>query len=130
MAFTMVLLAIAAAVALLLGSIGVYGVMSYLVTQRTAEIGVRLALGANPRGIALMILRQGGLVALAGAAVGLGTALAVGRLIESLLYEISPRDLSTFAVMTIALLAGAGLACWVPARRASRLNPVEALRTD
>ena len=92
MAFTMVLLAIAAGVALMLGVIGIYGVMSYIVSQRTGEIGVRLALGAEPGSVARMIVRQGGVVALAGLAVGLAAAFAGSRLIESLLYGVSPRD--------------------------------------
>jgi len=92
MAFTMVLVAIAASVALMLGMIGIFGVMSYVVTQRTGEIGVRLALGAEPASVARMVVRQGGLVALAGIAIGLATALAGSRLIESLLYGVSSRD--------------------------------------
>jgi predicted permease len=130
MAFTMTLIAAAAAVALLLGIIGIYGVMSYIVSQRTAEIGVRLALGAEPRSVAAMILRQGSTVAIAGAAIGLVAALAGSRLIASLLYGISPRDPAVFAGTTLLLLAVAGLACWLPARRAARLSPLEALRTD
>jgi putative ABC transport system permease protein len=130
MAFTMMLLAIAAGVALMLGMIGIYGVMSYVVTQRTGEIGVRLALGAKPAEVSGMIVRQGGLVALAGIAIGLAAALAGSRLIESLLYGVSSRDPGVFATMTLALLAVALLACWLPARRAARLNPIDALRMD
>ncbi len=130
MAFTMVLLAIAAAVALMLGVIGIYGVMSYIVTQRTAEIGVRLALGAEPGSVSAQIVRQGGLVALAGVAVGLAAALAGSRVIASLLYGVSPRDPAVFAATTLTLLAVALVACWLPARRAARLSPLEALRTD
>lgn len=130
MAFTMVLLTVAAGVALLLGLIGIYGVISYIVSQRTGEIGVRLALGAEPGRVAGMMVRQGGTVALAGIAVGLGAALAGSRLIESLLYDVSPRDPSVFAATTLTLLAVAVLACWLPARRAARISPVEALRTD
>jgi putative ABC transport system permease protein len=130
MAFTMVLLTIAAAVTLLLGAIGVYGVMSYVVSQRTGEIGVRLALGAEPGNVAGMIARQGGLVALAGAAVGLGVAFAGTRLIGSLLYDVSPRDPGVFAATAMLLVAVALAACWLPARRASRLSPMEALRTE
>jgi putative ABC transport system permease protein len=130
MAFTMVLLAIAASVALTLGTIGIYGVMSYIVSQRTGEIGVRLALGADPGSVAGMIAREGGLVALAGAAIGLGVAFAGGRLIESLLYDISPRDPRVFAVTTAVLILVALAACWLPARRAARLSPMEALRTE
>jgi predicted permease len=130
MAFTMVLLAIAASVTLMLGVVGIYGVMSYVVSQRTSEIGVRLALGAEPGSIAGMIVRQGGLVAIAGVAAGLATALAGGRLIESLLYDVSPHDPGVFAATTTILLVVALVACWLPARRAARLSPLEALRAD
>jgi len=130
MAFTMVLLAIAAGVSLLLGVIGIYGAMSYIVSQRTAEIGVRLALGAEPGSVARMIVWQGGAVALAGIAVGLASAFAGSRLIQSLLYGVSPRDPGVFAGTTGLLLAVVLLACWLPARRAARLSPLEALRTE
>ena len=130
MTFTMVLLVIAAAVALVLGIIGIYGVVSYIVAQRTGEIGVRLAMGAEPRAVAGMILRQGGIVTLVGVAVGLAAALAGSRLIQSLLYGVGPRDPVIFVVTTLALLAIAMLACWLPARRAARLSPLDALRTD
>ena len=130
MAFTMALLAIAAVVALMLGMIGIYGVMSFIVSQRTGEIGIRLALGAEPGSVAGMIVRQGGLVTLAGLAVGLAAALAGCRLIESLLYDVSPRDPGIFAATTVILLVVALVACWLPARRAARLSPLEALRTD
>jgi predicted permease len=130
MAFMMTLLAIAAAVALLLGIVGIYGVVSYVVSQRTSEIGVRLALGAKPQNVVAMIAGQGGLVALAGAFVGLTIAFAGGRLIESLLYGVSPRDPFVFIMSTVTLLGIALLACWLPARRASRINPVVALRAD
>jgi predicted permease len=130
MAFTMTLIAAAAAVALLLGIIGIYGVMSYVVSQRTSEIGVRLALGAEPHNVAALILRQGGVVALAGALIGLLVALAGSRLITSLLYGISPRDPVIFAGTTFLLLLVAAAACWIPARRAARLSPLEALRVD
>jgi predicted lysophospholipase L1 biosynthesis ABC-type transport system permease subunit len=128
--FTMVLLAIAAVVALLLGAIGIYGVLSYIVTQRTGEIGVRLAMGAEPRAVAAMILRQGGGVTLIGIAAGLIAALGGSRWIQSLLYQVSPRDPLVFAATTIFLLSVALLACWLPARRAARLSPLEALRWD
>jgi predicted lysophospholipase L1 biosynthesis ABC-type transport system permease subunit len=100
------------------------------VTQRTGEIGVRLALGAEPTSVSRMIVRQGGLVAVAGITVGLAAALAGSRLIESLLYGVSSRDPRVFAITSVTLLAVALLACWLPARRAARLNPLEALRTD
>jgi putative ABC transport system permease protein len=130
MAFTMFLLVVAAGVALMLGVIGVYGVMSYIVTQRTGEIGVRLALGAEPASIAAMIAQQGGLVAFYGVAVGLVMALVGSRLIGSLLYGVTPRDPAVFATTTLLLLAVALLACWLPARRAARLSPLEALRME
>jgi putative ABC transport system permease protein len=130
MAFMMILLAIAAGVALTLGVVGIYGVMSYIVTQRTGEIGVRLALGAEPASVARMIVRQGALVALAGIAIGLAAALAGSRLIESILYGVSSRDLGVFATTPLMLLTVALVACWLPARRAARLDPLDALRTD
>ena len=104
--------------------------MSYIVSWRTGEIGVRLALGAKPEGIAAMIVQQGGIVALVGITAGLATAFAGSRLIASLLYGISPRDPGVFAATTVVLLGVALLACWVPARRAARLSPLEALRTE
>ncbi len=128
MAFTMVLLAIAAGVALLLGLVGIYGVMSYLVAQRTGEIGVRLALGAEPSSVTRMIVNQGGHVALIGVAAGLVGAFAGSRLIESLLYRVTARDPAVFAAASVALFTVALTACWLPARRAARLNPLDALR--
>jgi putative ABC transport system permease protein len=130
MAFTMVLLAIAAAVALLLGIVGVYGVTSYIVTQRTGEIGVRLALGERPGTIAAAIVRQGGMVTVAGIIVGVAATLAGGRYIESLLFGVTAHDRGVIAAATTILLAVALLACWLPARRASRLSPLEALRPE
>jgi putative ABC transport system permease protein len=112
----------------MLGLVGIYGVMSYIVSQRTGEIGVRLAVGAEPRDVAGMIVRQGGVVALAGAGVGLAAALAGSRVIESLLYGVSPRDPLVFAATTFILLAVALGACWLPARRAARMSPLDALR--
>jgi ABC-type antimicrobial peptide transport system permease subunit len=130
MTFTMVLLAIATVVALLLGAIGIYGVVSYIVTQRTGEIGVRLAMGAEPRWVAGMILRQSGAVTLIGIAIGLIAALGGTRWIQSLLYGVSPRDPVVFSATTLFLLCVALLACWLPARRAARLSPLDALRAD
>jgi putative ABC transport system permease protein len=129
-AFTTVLLVLAAGVALLLGVVGIYGVVSYIVSQRTGEIGVRLALGAVPGNVAAMIVRQGGIVALAGVLVGLAAAFVGSRLITSLLYDVSPRDPAVFAATAVTLFGVAMLACWLPARRAARVSPVEALRAD
>jgi predicted permease len=130
MAFTMILIVIAASVALMLGLIGIYGVMSYVVSQRTGEIGIRLALGADPRRVAGMIVRQGGLVAIAGVMAGLPVAWAGGRLIASVLYGVSPHDPGIFAATTLLMVAVALAACWLPARRAARLSPLDALRTE
>ncbi len=126
----MVLLSIAAGVALLLGAIGIYGVVSYIAAQRTGEIGLRLALGAEPSGVAAMILRQSAGVTMIGIGVGLVAALAGGRLIETLLYNVSPRDPIVIGAVTLLLTGIALIACWLPARRAARLSPLEALRTD
>ena len=130
MAFTMALLTIAAGVALLLGVVGIYGVVSYVVAQRVGEIGVRLALGAEPNGIVRMIVTAGLTVSLAGAAVGAGIALAGGRLVEALLYDVSPRDPQIFAATTAGVIVITLLACWVPARRAAAVSPLEALRAE
>jgi predicted permease len=130
MLFTMVLLGIAAGVALLLGAIGIYGVVSYIAAQRTGEIGVRLALGAEPSGVAAMILRQSVSVTMIGVGLGLAAALAGGRVIEALLYNVSPRDPLVIGVVTLLLTGIAVVACWLPARRAAHLSPLEALRTD
>jgi len=130
MAFTMVLLVVAAGMSLILGLIGIYGVTCYIVSQRTGEIGLRLALGAEPRAIAGMVVRQGGMVALAGIAVGLLAAFASSRLLESLLFGVSPRDPAVFTATTLLLFFVAVLACWLPARRAARLSPLDALRRE
>jgi putative ABC transport system permease protein len=129
-AFTMVLIVIAATTALLLGVIGIYGVTSYIVSQRTNEIGVRLALGAEPGAVTRMIVRQGGAVALAGIGAGVAAALAGGQVIASLLYGVSPRDPAVFAMTTVTLVAIALVACWLPARRAARVDPLVALRNE
>ena len=129
-AFTMILILIAATTALVLGVIGIYGVMSYIVSQRTSEIGVRIALGAEPGNVMRMIVRQGGLVAIAGIVIGLAAAVAGGRVIASLLYDVSPRDPVVFAATSITLLAIALAACWIPARRAASVDPLIALRGD
>jgi putative ABC transport system permease protein len=129
-AFTMILILIAATTALLLGVVGIYGVMSYVVSQRTKEIGVRIALGAEPGSVMRMIVRQGGLVALGGVAVGLVASLAGGSVIASLLYDVSPRDPQVFAVTTLALLGVTLVACWLPARRAASVDPLIALRAE
>jgi predicted permease len=130
MAFTMALLIIAGAVALAIGLIGIYGVIAYVVSQRRSEIGVRLALGAAPGAVVAMIVTQGAIVALSGAVVGLVAAIALSGVMRSLLFGVSPRDPAVFATVGIALAAVTVVACWIPARRAARVNPTEALRAE
>ncbi|KPJ75586.1 MAG: multidrug ABC transporter substrate-binding protein, partial [Gemmatimonas sp. SG8_23] len=128
--FTLIMLAIAAAVALFLGAVGIYGVISYVVAQRTREIGVRMALGAEQATVRKMVLRQGAPLAAAGVLVGLVAAAGVTRLMAALLFGVEPIDPPTFAAVAIALTAIALFASWVPARRASSVDPVVALRFE
>ncbi|HET6935317.1 MAG TPA: FtsX-like permease family protein, partial [Candidatus Angelobacter sp.] len=128
--FTMALLAIFAGLALLLASIGIYGVLSYLVGQRTQEIGVRMALGARPATVLQMILRDGARMTLIGVVIGAVAALALARLMSSVLFGVSPNDPLTFLAVAALLSAVALLACYVPARRAMKVNPVIALRYE
>jgi predicted permease len=128
--FTLVLLAIAGGMALLLGVAGIYGVISYSVSQRTREIGIRLALGARSGEVTRMFLRQGVWLAAVGVALGLMGALGAMRLLSSLLFEVSPVDPITYAQVALALMAAAALASYVPALRATLVNPVESLRAE
>jgi predicted permease len=122
------LLSAFAAVALLLAALGLYGVMSYAVVQRTREIGVRSALGARPREIARMFVGEGLRLALAGIAIGVTLALGATRVLESMVYDLSVRDPATFLAVSVGLAAVALLASWIPARRAAKVDPVVALR--
>jgi len=128
--FRTFLLGVFAALALALASVGTYGVISYLVTKRTREIGIRMALGARGRDAMMLVIRQGMAVALIGVAVGLAGSLALTHLMKSLLFEVSPTDFSTFAGVAALLIVVAVLACWIPARRASRVDPMTALRHE
>jgi len=128
--FNMVLLAIFASLALTLAGIGIYGIVAYSVTERTHEIGVRLALGAQRRDVMAMIVAQGMVMAVIGAAVGVVAALLLTRVMSSLLFGVSAADPVTFAAIPVLLGAVAFVACWVPARRATRVDPLVALRTE
>ncbi|HMB54757.1 MAG TPA: ABC transporter permease [Thermoanaerobaculia bacterium] len=128
--FTMVLLVIAAAVALVLGSVGLYGVISYLVSLRTQEIGVRMALGAAAGDVARMVVRQGLTVAGIGVAIGIAGAFAATRLMKALLFGVAPTDLPTFGAVVTTLLLVAAAASWFPARRAAAIDPLRALRHE
>ena len=128
--FTMLLLALFAATALALSAIGIYGVMAYFVTQRTHEIGIRMALGASRRTVLGMVLRQGAKLAAGGVVAGLLGAVAMTRAIAALLFDVSPRDPATLVALSLALCAIAMLACYVPAHRATRVDPIRALRHD
>ncbi|HSG46799.1 MAG TPA: FtsX-like permease family protein, partial [Longimicrobiales bacterium] len=128
--FTLIMLGIAAAVALFLGAVGIYGVISYVVSQRTREIGVRMAMGAESTDVSRMVLKQAGGLAALGVFVGLAAAAALTRLMASLLFGVSALDPLTFGSVAAGLAAVALVASWVPAYRASRVDPVVALRMD
>jgi len=127
-AFTMMLLATAAALALILSAVGIYGVISYVVAQRRSEIGIRMALGARTGEVRAMVVRQSLSLAAVGVVIGLAAALAATRVLGTLLFGVSPTDPAVLALATLVLLAIAAMASYAPARRASRVDPVEALR--
>jgi predicted permease len=128
--FGMVLYGSFAALALLLSSIGIYGVMAFGVAERTHEFGIRQALGADGGQILSMVLREGAILALLGLGLGLGGAYLVGRAMQSTLYGVSALDVGAFSAVAVVLLAAALLACYFPARRASRVDPMVALRDE
>ena len=119
-----------AVIALVLASVGLYGVMALTVTQRTRELGVRLALGAQRADIFRLVLSQGMLLVLAGLTVGLLGAIGAGRGLQSVLYGVGGFDLPALSFALFALAAVALIACWLPARRATRVDPIEALRAE
>jgi ABC-type antimicrobial peptide transport system permease subunit len=122
------LLALVGAVALVLSAIGVYGVLAFSVAQRVREFGIRQALGARPAAILSLVLGQGLRTVGVGLLLGLGGAIALTRYLQSLLFGIGAHDLAVFAIVTAVLLVVAALACYVPARRATRIDPMVALR--
>jgi putative ABC transport system permease protein len=126
----MTLMSAFAGLALLLASVGVYGVLSYSVTSRTSEIGLRLALGGDPARIRRLVVRQGLTLAAVGLAIGFAVAYFGATLLTRILFQVSPRDPGTFALQAVVLAAACALAAWLPARRASRVDPVTALRVE
>jgi ABC-type antimicrobial peptide transport system permease subunit len=128
--FTLVLLLAAAAAALVLGVVGLYGVLSYAVSTRRREIAIRFALGAKPRDVRRRVVGQGVVLAGIGVVVGLGVAMGVTRLMASLLYDVQPIDPLTYAAVAAILTAVAALASYIPARRASTVDPAESLAAE
>jgi putative ABC transport system permease protein len=126
----LMLISIFSASALVLGAVGLYGVMSYFVGQRRSEIGVRIALGAQRRDVLRLIIGNGMRLAIAGIAIGLFGALALMRLLTSLLYEVSATDPAVYAAISLLLIAVALCASYLPARRAAGINPIQALRYE
>jgi ABC-type antimicrobial peptide transport system permease subunit len=129
-AFATVMLSLAAGIALLLAIIGVFGVITYIVTQRTREMGIRMALGSAPRQVRLLFLRQGLWLTSAGIVIGVGFALVLSGVLSALLFGIGPGDPATYAGVSGILAVVALLAMYLPARQAARVEPIVALRAD
>ena len=130
LSFTLMTLGVVSALALILGAVGLYGVLSYVVAQRTREIGVRMALGAQASRVRAMVVAQGARVVGIGVAIGVAVAFTVTRALGSLLFGVQAVDVTTFVAMSLSMLAIGLLASYVPARRASRVDPIESLRGD
>jgi ABC-type lipoprotein release transport system permease subunit len=130
LSFTMLTLGVVAALALILGAVGLYGVLSYVVAQRTREIGVRMALGATAGAVRRQVVSQGTSVVLIGVLIGVGAALASTRFLGALLYGVEAVDPLVFAAMSLIMIFMGVLASYMPARRASSVDPIEALRSD
>ena len=128
--FSALLLGLFAGLALILSCIGLYGVMSYVVAQRTRELGIRMALGAQTRDVLKLVVRQGMGLTLLGAAIGVAGAVALTRMMKSWLFGVSPTDPLTFAVAALLLTIVALLSCWIPARRAAKVDPITTLRFE
>jgi putative ABC transport system permease protein len=128
--FHMSLLALFGGIGLALSSVGIYGVMAYTVSQRTQEIGIRMALGAQIKDVLRMVLSQGMKLTFIGVAIGLAGSFALTRVLKTLLFGVQPTDITTFAVVSLALMGIALLACYIPARRATKVDPLEALRYE
>jgi len=128
--FTLVMLCIAGSMALLLGIVGIYGVISYSVSQRTREIGIRMALGAQQQKLTAMFVRQGLWLTGIGVIIGLASAFLTMRLMSSLLFNVSPLDPATYIVTSICIVAISWLACYLPSRRAAAVDPTLALRAE
>jgi predicted lysophospholipase L1 biosynthesis ABC-type transport system permease subunit len=130
LSFTMLTLAILSGLALLLGAIGLFGVLSYVVAERTPEIGLRMALGAEARRVQRMVVGQGARVVLLGVVIGVGVAALATRLLGGLLYGVAPVDAGTFVGMSATMVLVGLLASWLPARRASSVDPIRSLRAE
>lgn len=128
--FNLFLMGMFAALGLLLAALGIYGVQAYSVSQRTNEIGLRMALGAQSRDVLKLIMKQGMRLAVVGMVIGLIASFALTRVIKSLLFNVSATDVLTFIVVSLVFTSVALLACWIPARRATKVDPLVALRYE
>jgi ABC-type antimicrobial peptide transport system permease subunit len=128
--FTLTLMLLFGVIALVLSAVGIYGVMAFAVSQRTQEIGIRMALGASALDVLKLVLRNGMFLAVIGAVIGLAGAFAITRFMSSLLFGVSPTDVVTFSLVTAGLLLVALVACYLPARRATKVDPLIALRYE